>query len=101
MEYKKKINAKLPLTTALLLLEQLVLTTHIYSAKMKIGCIETGCIDCRLRAVKAIKKAVSDCCPELFDNEAHVEMEIEYDDRAEAVLQAFHQPKFGRIVTTQ
>jgi len=67
MEYKKKINAKLPLITALLLLEQLALTTRIYSAKIKIDITEAGYNNCKLRSIKAIKKALSDCAEKFYD----------------------------------
>ncbi len=100
MEHKK-VNAKLPLNTVLLLLEQLVSITHVYVAKIRIGHIEMGCMNCRLRSVKAIKKALSDCCPELFDDEAQIEVEIKYNYNVEQTLQAFHNPKLGYIVAVQ
>ncbi len=100
MEHKK-VNAKLPLATALLLLEQLTMITHIYSAKIKIGHIETGCTNCRQRNIKTIKKALSDCCPELFDNEAQIEVEIKCNDDVLLTLQAFHSPKLGHIIAVR
>ncbi len=100
MEHKKKVVVKLPLSSALLLLEQLVLTTHVYSARVKAHCI-VGCNDCRMRSIKTIKKALSSCCPELFDNEVQVELEIEYNDHVEMILQAFRSPRLGHIVEVQ
>lgn len=100
MEHKK-VKAKLPLNTALLLLEQLVLTTYVYVAKIRIGHIETGCANCRLLSVKAIKKALSDCCPKSFDSEAQIEAELEYNDNVEQTLQSFHHKTFGYIVAVQ
>jgi len=99
MEHKK-VYAKLPLNAALLLLEQLVLTTRIHDAKIRVGHIEMGA-NCR-RGVKAIKKALSDCCPELFDSfDSEVEVELEYNNDVELTLQAFRRPKFGYIVAVQ
>jgi len=103
MEHKK-VSAKLPLSTALLLLEQLVLTTCVYVVKIQIGRIETGCTNCKLRSIKAIKKALSDCCPELFnsfDNEAQIEVELEYNKDVELTLQAFRRSKFGYVAAVQ
>jgi len=98
MEHKKKVNAKMLLINALLLLEQLVLVTRVYSAKIKAGHTETGCTNCRLRNVKTIKKALSVCCAErLYDEEAQIELEVEYSYDVELVLQAF-QPRFGCVV---
>jgi hypothetical protein len=90
----------MPLATALLFLVQLALTTKVYSAKVKACNIETGCADCKLRSFKAIKKALSDHCPERFyEEEALVEAEIDYNYDVELILQAFHSPKLGYVVT--
>jgi len=100
MEHKK-VYAKLPLNTALLLLEQLVLTTRIHDAKIRTGHIELKANS--RRGIKAIKKALSDCCPELFDSfdSVRVEVELEYNNDVELTLQAFRRPKFGYIVAVQ
>jgi hypothetical protein len=98
MEHKK-VNAKLPLSTALLLLEQLTLVTRVYAVRIRIGSIEVGCTNCR--SVKAIKKALSDCCAELFDNVVQIEVEIKYNYNVEQTLQAFRRQKFGYIVAVQ
>jgi hypothetical protein len=103
MEHKK-VSAKLPLSTALLLIEQLILITRVYVAKIRIDHIETGCMSCKLRSVKAIKKALSDCCPELFnnfDNEAQIEVELEYNKDVELTLEAFRHSKFGYVAAVQ
>jgi predicted transcriptional regulator len=97
---KKMIGARMPLISALLMLEQLTLTTRVYSAKILVNHIEAGCSDCKLRSIKAITKALADCCPERFYEEAtRIETEIEYNDDVEQLLQAFHHPKFGYVVT--
>jgi len=101
MEHKKKVKVNAPLLSALLLLEQLVLITRVYSAKVKIGHTEVGCVDCKLRSVKAIKKALSNCCSERFYEEVRVEVEVEYNDNVELTLQAFHSPKLGYVVAVQ
>jgi len=74
-----------------------VLTTRIHDAKIRTGHIELK-VNSR-RGIKAIKKALSDCCPELFDSE--VEVELEYNSDVELTLQAFRNPKFGYIVAVQ
>jgi hypothetical protein len=98
MEHKKKISAKLPLISALLLLEQLMLTTYVHYAKIRMGYTEIGCNSCRLRNIKTIKKVLSDCCVELFYDDVQVEAEIEYNDIVKLVLQAFHSPRLGYVV---
>ncbi len=101
MEHKKRAGVKLPLSSALLLLEQLVLTTHVYSARVRTHRVEIGCNSCGMRSVKTIKKALSRCCPEQFDNEVQVELEIEYNDHVEMILRAFRSPRLGHIVEVQ
>jgi hypothetical protein len=96
-----KVNAKLPLSTALTLLEQLLTTTYVYVAKIQLNHVETECTSCRLCSIRAIKKAFSDCCPEElfnYDNRAEVTVELEYNDEVESILQAFRLPKLEYIV---
>jgi ferredoxin-like protein FixX len=101
MEHKKKVKVNAPLVSALLLLEQVVLITRVYTAKLEIGHTEVGCTNCKLSSVKAIKKALSNCCPERFYEEVQVEVEVEYNNNVELTLQAFHSPKLGYIVAVQ
>jgi len=98
MEHKKRVEVNVPLTSALLLLEQLVLITCVYSAKIRVGHTEVGCTNCKLRSVKTIKKTLSNCCHERFHEEVRVEVEVEYNDIVELALQAFHSPKLGHVV---
>lgn len=98
---EQKISARLPLNTALLLLEQLAVATYVYSAKIKIHHIEAGCNNCKIRGVRKIKKALSDCCPELFDEEAAVEVVVAGGEAVKEILQAFHNPKLGYVVAVQ
>jgi len=98
---EQKISAKLPLNTALLFLEQLSFITHVYSAKIKVRHIEAGCDNCKTRVIKKIKKALSNCCPELLDEEATVEVVVAGNKTVEEILQAFHSPKLGCVVATQ
>jgi len=91
MEHRKRISAKMPLIGALLMLEQLTLTTRVYLAKILVNHAETGCTNCKLRSIKTIKKALSDCCPDFYEEVTQVEIEIEYNDDVEQLLQAFHR----------
>lgn len=97
---EQKID-RLPLNTALLFLEQLSFTTHIYSAKIKVRHIVAGCNNCKKRGIKKIKKALSNCCPELFDKEATVEVVVAGGEAVKEILQAFHSPKLGYAVAIQ
>ena len=91
MEHRKRINTQMHLISALLMLEQLTLITYVYSAKILVNHTETGCTNCKLRSIKTIKKALSDCCPDFYEEVAQVEIEMEYNDDVEQLLQAFHR----------
>lgn len=100
---ERKVVAKLPLRTALFLLEQLVLTSRVVSAKIIVKHLEAGCSDCNRRKVRIIAKGLATCCPELFDEPSVVDAVVVFDssDAVETVLKSFDAPRLGYAVSVR